>query len=181
MNARRALGIAALPAVAAALMFGASPASAFQHPVGTKFIGGTGAGSIQFGSLTACRMSFTGHVTISYTEFGGLGGAGDIDSMPFSDCVPGTSVTANIPMFPGSPGADFGVDPVGSTSLSLDLNITTRSGTCHYTGGEAGVGNGVSAAPMTGSLTRRTAGCGGPGEIDFKSGITYSAADGSVL
>jgi len=167
---KRSLTAVAIP-VAAALAV-ASPASAFTHEVGA-----TGVGNLSpmaFGGLANCAsMSFRGHITSNFRTFGDLGGTFRLDSASFEGCTGGARVSPNLPV-------SFSVDPAGGYSVGLDVNVSTASGTCRYSGSLLGSG-GVSRANVGGDIYRLSAGCGGPDQLRLRTNLSYTDPDGGTL
>jgi hypothetical protein len=170
MTMKNKLCAAVLPAVV--LLAAAAPASAFVHDVGTTGVGQLSP--IAFGGLAACDdMTFTGHVTSNNRTYGDLGGTFQIDRATFENCAPGARVTANLPVW-------FSVDPVGGYGVGVDVNITTASRTCRYSGTLWGSG-GVRNANVGGDVYRLTAGCGGPSQFTVRTNLVYTDTQGSDL
>lgn len=119
-------------------------------------------------NLTACSNQFTGTVT------GDSAGAieASITSASFT-CQSGTAVTAN-----GLPWTLNLKEDESYTINGFDVAITTRLGTCRYSGGVRGdmeFPGGVYT--LTGLLSRQSAGCGGSASVavaDFAEVINAS-------
>jgi|tagenome__1003787_1003787.scaffolds.fasta_scaffold20826043_2 hypothetical protein len=160
-------------AVAVALVLAVAPAaSAFTHDVGTPGVGRLSP--IAFGGLVTCDdMAFTGHVTSNNRTYGTLGGTFRFDTASFENCSPGVTVTSNFPV-------SFSVDPVGGYGVGLDVNITTRQGTCRYSATLWGAG-GARNANVGGDVYRLTAGCGGPSQFAARTNLSYSDRQGGEL
>jgi hypothetical protein len=158
-------------APAAVLLALVSSASAFTHEVGT-----TGVGRLTptaFGGLATCeQMAFTGHITSNFRTYGDLGGTFQLDRATFEGCT-GAKVTANLPV-------SFGVDPVGGYGVGVDVNLTTASGTCRYSGTLWGSG-GVAAGNVGGDVYRLSGGCGGPSQFSMRSMLYYTDTAGGTL
>lgn len=128
------------------------------------------------GTLTHCNDSWTSHVVYSYgTDEGWIA---KVDSISFTNCEPGTSVTAVGPI-------SFSVGPTATADMGIDVNITTPRGTCEYRGGADGYYNDhdgyMVAFASNPVLFQRSSGCGGPDQITmWGSGQIISDANGEA-
>jgi 2-polyprenyl-6-methoxyphenol hydroxylase-like FAD-dependent oxidoreductase len=145
-------------------------------PSPAVIVGTAGVGKltpISLRGMTSCGdMAFTGHITSNNRTYGNLGGTFQIDRASFENCS-GAKVTANLPL-------SFSVDPAGGYGLYYDVDITTSSGTCRYSGGLWSSG-GFGSANIGGDMYRRTAGCGGPSQFPIRFGLFYTDTQGGEL
>jgi hypothetical protein len=109
-------------------------------------------------NLTSCSNEFHGRKTVDHGT--GPGTEVSVDTMSFT-CEPGTSVTPR-----ALPWTFTLTDNGGAVLAGVDVDITTPSGTCRYSGDLA---NGAFQFPnvysITGALSRRSTGCGGTDTI----------------
>src|SRR5918999_2346265 len=120
--------LAAVCASVVVALAAATPASAFTNwPAGTVTGVDDGRG-FDIGDLTTCSASFRG--PLLYDAGMWYGGQIDIDELSFANCTGGVRVSVN-----EVAQRAWGIDGTLSTVLyGLDINVTTRSGTCRYTG-----------------------------------------------
>jgi hypothetical protein len=147
------LGVAAGAAVAA-LAFAAPQAVASTSAGGS--VKGFSEEPTAFGTLTSCQNVFTGTVTA-----GGSQTVASIGQVSFTFCQADTSVT------PAALPWTLKLSAGSYTIEGFDVNITTPRGTCRYSGTVDGVNQFPNVYDLRGLLTRRTADCGGPGQINI--------------
>jgi hypothetical protein len=139
----------------------AGPAAAYA-PVGAKVtgFGGTGFDDAAGTGLTRCQNQFSGHVTS--WKGSGQGGKISIDDMSFSFCDPaaGISVTAN-----NEPWVLTLDSRAQLTITGVDLTFATRTGTGHYAGTLSGGRSFDGVYTISGALSRRGTGSGGPARL----------------
>ncbi|WP_213453688.1 hypothetical protein [Rhizomonospora bruguierae] len=153
------LGVA-VGAVVAAMAVAAPQAIASTSESGSV-TGYTSSDRTHFGTLAQCHNVFSGPV-IATNGSGSI--VASITDIAFNFCDAGTSVTPNA--LPWTLKLD--VDST-YTIEGFDVNVSTPQGTCRYSGSVVGLSQFPNAYDMRGSLTRRTAGCGGSKEINISS------------
>jgi hypothetical protein len=148
------LGVAAAAAVAT-LAITAPQAIASSSISGS--VKGFSGQPTAFGTLTSCQNVFTGKVTA-----GGSQTVASVGQVAFTFCQTGTSVTPNA--LPWTLTLNAGSS---YTIEGFDVNITTPRGMCRYSGTASGVNQFPGVYDLRGLLTRRTAGCNGPEQINI--------------
>jgi hypothetical protein len=171
MNTFKRFGLALVCAGSLALV-AVTPAAAFP-PIGTAVTGVDDGRGIDFGALTNCRASLSGHIT--GVEMWG-GGTIGVDRISFTGCSSGVRVTANA--LPWT----IGTDPtLASVLYPNDVNITTSRGTCRYSGSLLGSTNGAGTWWFIADIYQRAAGCGGPEQFTNRAAFRLSDANGNPL
>ena len=171
------LGLVNVAAMTVSALIGAAPASASANslPIGSTVRGVQGGDGTRLGALTTCTESFSGRLT--QTDPSGFGGGTfAITEFSFTSCDNGARVSLN-----ALPQA-LRIDPIGLWSIgSMDVKITTRTGTCRYTGHLGDMTGYFSGTMLHGSglLFRKSSGCGGPSSIQATQAELLLDADGN--
>jgi hypothetical protein len=150
----------------------AAPASAFTNwPAGTVTGVDDGRG-IAIGELTTCSASFRGHLQWDAGMW--QGGVIAVDELTFANCTGGAHVSAN-----AVAQRAWGIDGTLSTVLyGIDLNVTTPSGTCRYTGTMYG-SHPFDRAHHSGPLFRQSGDCGGASSEGGRISLLVRDSNGS--
>jgi hypothetical protein len=172
MKTIRRVGLVAVSAMASLAFLGVTSAAAFP-PAGTAVSGVDDGRGIDFGTLTSCRASLSGHVT-GHEMFGG--GTISVDQISFTGCSSGATVTAND--LPWTIGTDA---TLGAVLYPNDVSITTSRGTCRYSGDLLGYTNGSGTWFLNGPVFQRAAGCGGADQLATRIGARLSDAQGNPV
>ena len=155
----------------------ATPGFAFP-PVGGEALG---FGSTDFDNtagtrLTTCQNVFHGHVTVNRGPR--QGGEIRIDDISFSPCDSDAGMSVRARNLPWTLDLDRRAQ---LTVSGVDLNLMTRNGTCRYTGSLGGAQSFDGVYTISGSLARRSTGCGGPGRLGFSVLAESISVDGALL
>jgi hypothetical protein len=165
----------ALPTVCALALLAlaaATPASAFTNwPAGTVTGVDDGRG-FDIGELTTCSVSFRGHLLWDAGMW--HGGQIAVDELSFASCTGGARVSAN-----AAAQRAWGIDGTLSTVLyGIDIDVTTPTGTCRYTGTMYGFHN-LDRTHHSGPLFRQSAGCGGDSSEQGRVSLLVRDANGN--
>lgn len=158
MNRLVNIGLVTVAASAAAVLAAPSSAAAVGDPVH----GWGGAMSFTNQSnpltnLTSCSNEFHGHLTAD--NGAGAGTTVSVDDISFT-CESGTRVT------PHALPWTFRITSGGDVLAGVNVDITTSRGTCQYSGDlVSGAAQFPNVYSITGSLSRRSTGCGGTNPI----------------
>jgi hypothetical protein len=166
---KRALGTVCALAVLG--LAGAMPASAFTNwPTGTVTGVDDGRG-FGIGKLTTCDVAFRG--PLLYDAGMWYGGQIDVDELSFANCTGGARVSVN-----EVAQRAWGIDGTLSTVLyGIDIDVTTATGTCRYTGTMYGH-HYTDVAHHAGPLYRKSHGCGGASSEQGRVSLIVRDADG---
>jgi hypothetical protein len=150
----------------------ATPASAFTNwPAGTVTGVDDGRG-FGIGELTTCSASFRGQ--LSWDAGMWQGGQIAVDELSFANCTGGARVSAN-----AVARRAWGIDGTLSTVLyGLDINVTTSTGTCRYTGTMYG-SHPYDRAHHSGPLFRQSGSCGGGSSEQGRVSLLVRDANGN--
>lgn len=170
-------GVTTLGVAATLTIVTATPGSAFP-PVGGAALG---FGSTVFDDtaahrLTTCQNVFHGQVTVNRGQ--GQGGEIRVDDISFSPCDSDAGISVRAGGLPWTLRLDARAQ---LTVSGVDLRLVTRNGTCRYTGSLDGARSFDGVYTISGALTRRSTGCGGPGRLGFSVLAESISVDGALL